>query len=76
MNYIKYKRIKETFDMTHDNEFQNELQRFLDKLIEEGWDIINYNEHYFTIPEGGAAIPTLSVIVLVGKTSSQIKNVL
>lgn len=79
MNYIKYKRISETFDITHNDEFQNDLQRFLDKLIEEGWNIINYNEHYFTVPSEinpSAAIPSINVTILAGKTSSQIKNVL
>lgn len=76
MQYIKYKRIKETFNLTDSKEFENDLQIFLDKLIQDGWDIIYYNEHYFTIPEGSAAIPHLQVVVLAGKTSTQIKNVI
>lgn len=79
MNYIKYKRIRETFDMTNEREFENDIQRFLDKLIEDGWNIINYYEEYFTYPSSSnpsAAVPSLKVIVLVGKTSNQIKNVL
>jgi hypothetical protein len=74
--YIKYKRTKVTFNLTDSNLFENDLQLFLDKLIQDGWDIIYYNENYFTIPVDDAAIPHLQVIVLIGKTSSQIKNVL
>ena len=76
MQYIKYKRIKETFNLTDSKEFENDIQIFLDKLIQDGWDIIYYKEHYFTVPEGSAAIPHLQVVVLTGKTSNQIKNVI
>lgn len=76
--YVKYKRIKETFkfNLINSKEFENDLQLFLDKLVQDGWDIIYYDEHYFTVPENDAAIPHLQVTVLVGKTSNQIKNVL
>lgn len=79
MNYIKYKRITERFDISSDDVFQYNIQKFLDKLIEEGWVIINYNEHYTTIPSDinpSAAIPYIKVTILAGKISSQIKNVL
>jgi hypothetical protein len=79
MNYIKYKRIRETFDMTNEREFENDVQIFLDKLIEEGWNIIDYNEQYFTYPSSSnpsAAVPSLKVVILAGKSSNQIKNVL
>jgi hypothetical protein len=74
--YIKYKRIKETFNLTNSKEFENDLQIFLDKLIQDGWNIINYNEQYFTVPDGSAAIPHLVVVILAGKTSNLQKNVL
>lgn len=79
MAYIKYKRITEVFDLTNNSEFQNDIQNFFDKLVQDGWDIIHYSEQYSCVPSTtnpSAGVPTLKVIVVAGKISSQIKNVI
>lgn len=58
-DFIKYKRFTEEFD---DND---EIQEFLDRLITDGWLIINY----FEKPKD---TKTLSIIILAGKRNEVI----
>lgn len=41
-NFVKYKRITETFPIGYS---QEDIQKFLDGLIINGWKVINYNEN-------------------------------
>lgn len=61
-SYIKYKRFEK--EITEDD-----LQKYFDELIAEGWEIIYYYEKK-------GFPPVISVVIVVGKTHSQIKNIL
>lgn len=61
-NYIKYKRFEKETD-------EIELQKYFDELIAEGWEIIYYYEKK-------GYPPIISVVIVAGKTHSQIKNIL
>lgn len=67
--YIKYKRLVETVKM--DEHFDKNLQNFLDGLISDGWEIINYGEQVQTIINqvglDQKSENTLKITVLVGK---------
>jgi len=77
--YIKYKRFENTFDA---QKFEVELQTWFDNLIKDGWVIINYEELATSItkvPEGSTTsenVKVVTVIIVAGKTSNQIKNIL
>ena len=58
--FIKYKRIKETVDKT-------ELLELFDKLIAEGWEIINYSESQ----ESKNSVK-FTVIIIVGKKQNKL----
>lgn len=60
--YIKYKRI--TVEI---NEAKS--QDFLDNLVTEGWEIINYSESLRTIPSEGNI---LFLVVIVGKRQNNV----
>lgn len=57
--YIKYKRF------TKDFVDSDEIQKFFDELITDGWDILYYQEE----PKD---VKTLNIIVVVGKRQSAI----
>jgi hypothetical protein len=40
-NFVKYKRITETFPIGY---AQEDIQKFLDSLVINDWKVINYNE--------------------------------
>jgi len=40
-NFIRYKRSTKTFDLGYN---QEDIQKFLDSLIVEGWKIVTYEE--------------------------------
>lgn len=70
--YIKYKRIVET---VHDN--HEEIQKFLDKLITDGWEIINYNETCRSEIASGETticnfVSYLDIVAIVGKRQNNI----
>ena len=57
--YIKYKRFTEDFVDS------DEIQKFFDELITDGWDIIHYQEE----PKD---VKTLNIVVVVGKRQSAV----
>lgn len=70
--FIKYKRIVET---VHDN--HEEIQKFFDKLITDGWEIINYNETCRSEVAVGETtaynfVSCLDIVVIVGKKQNNI----
>lgn len=62
--YIKYERFEKEIQ-------QDQLQEFFDELITKGWQIIHYQEK-----RKEPLIPLLSIIIVAGKTSTLVKNVL
>jgi len=62
--YIKYKRIETTIIKE-----DNEIQSFLDDLIINGWEIINYSEKNIA---NTVITKYINVIVLVGKKQSNV----
>jgi len=42
-SYVKYNRIKRTFNIT-DKKIDDNIQEFFDDLVKDGFDIIYYNE--------------------------------
>jgi hypothetical protein len=68
--YIKYKRIKESVDVTKWDEF-------FDGLIKGGWEIIYYNEGTASAQLTGEQAPydtivTVPVVIVLGKKQSNI----
>jgi hypothetical protein len=59
--FIKYKRHFKSF---LNYGFENELQEWLDSLISEGWEIINYKEIYGEL--------NTDVVILAGKKQNNI----
>lgn len=59
--YIKYKRISESYS-------PEGLQDFFDKLISDGWEIINYNERIDVLNKKDI----IRVVVICGKKQSNI----
>lgn len=77
MNYVKYKRFEKEFNMLSNDEYQKDIQDFLDSLIVEGWNIISYIEYADEETHNVQKTTSLlTIIILAGKTSHQIKNVL
>jgi hypothetical protein len=72
--YIKYKRIKESVDVT-------KWEEFFDNLIKGGWEIIYYNEGTVSAkttnePAPNDTLVTVPVILVVGKRAGLVKNIL
>jgi hypothetical protein len=66
--YIKYKRFeKETTE--------DKIDEFLEELIKGGWEIIHYHEDVKVI-YSALPIRQFTIVVICGKTQSQVKNVL
>lgn len=65
--YFKYKRIEETLSLPA-------LQVLFDKLIEDGFEIINYSENKVTGNDWRN--PNYNVVIVVGKKQSDLKSVL
>jgi hypothetical protein len=68
--YIKYKRIKESVDVTKWDEF-------FDGLIKGGWEIIYYNEGTVSAKSTGEQAPydtivIVPVVIVLGKRQSNI----
>ena len=59
--YIKYKRHEKSF---LNKGFEDELQEWLDSLVVEGWEIINYHENH--------KVKEFNVIILTGKKQSNV----
>ncbi len=60
-NYIKYKREVRDFVFSEDSlDFEVEIQKYLDSIIERGFEIIYYQEEDLTKD-------ILKIIVLIGK---------
>jgi hypothetical protein len=59
--YIKYKRHLNSFPYP---DFEKDLQEWLDKLVTDGWEIINYNEVHKE--------RSFDVIILAGKKQNNI----
>lgn len=64
--YIRYQRFSEYLN-------KEEIQPFFDKLVTEGWQILYYTEKEL---DRIANSKDLYIIIVAGKTSSQIKNIL
>ena len=68
-NYIKYKRIVQSILINED--FEKNLQKFLDDLIQDGYVIIHYNEEIKSVIKQielrEIATSTLHITLLVGK---------
>jgi hypothetical protein len=72
--YNRYRRIEE-------NVTALELQELFNDLVKDGWQIIYYNEKEWitdtkSFDLNEVTTTKISVIMVVGKTASQIKNVL
>lgn len=59
IKYIKYKRFDEFIEY-------NDIQSFFDKLIENGWEIISYNENDTNMKN------SIRIIVICGKKQEDI----
>jgi hypothetical protein len=64
--YIRYQRYSEYLN-------KEEVQPFFDKLVTEGWQILYYSEKEL---DRVANSKDLYIIIVAGKTSNQIKNIL
>jgi len=67
-SYIKYKRIRTTFENTVEN-----VQTFLDDLSSNSWDIIYYDEGIKTIHHyDDTYVSHIEITVVVGKRQNNV----
>lgn len=64
--FIKYKRIRKVF-------YEDELEKYFDELITEGWEIIYYDEtNHSYVSSGNVNKMQFTVIIVAGKKQSNV----